>query len=343
MKALKIILLMLVLIAVAFAIIAYSGPQNIEIKVEKTIDAPNDVINKYASQFAFFDQWNPWIYSERSAESITTEVSGADGEESAQLKWRNKKSHEKGIQTLRSLKKNERIDFDLLIEGEPSAQYSLTLHAENDSTTTVNLNYQSEFNGLIPRFFATLQGGQQKKELSTGFEKGLNNLKLLSENYKNLQFSGYNIKRKKYSGGLFLAKRDTIPTSAITPFLGQNFYRAMYQIQDQNVKTVGMPTGIYFDFLGNDKTDIAAGIGIQGDIHEAPGFEIIGIPAAQALELMYFGEYTEIDKAHNAMDEYLEYFNLIKTDPVLEEYITDPSLEPDTSKWKTKITYFLKN
>jgi hypothetical protein len=43
-----------------------------------------------------------------------------------------------------------------------------------------------------------------------------------------------------------------------------------------------------------------------------------------------------------AMDEYMAERKLQQIPPILEEYLTDPTLEPDTSKWLTRIVYFVK-
>ncbi len=43
-----------------------------------------------------------------------------------------------------------------------------------------------------------------------------------------------------------------------------------------------------------------------------------------------------------AMDEYIQANKLEQLTPVIEEYITDPGAEPDSTKWLTKIVYFVK-
>jgi effector-binding domain-containing protein len=54
------------------------------------------------------------------------------------------------------------------------------------------------------------------------------------------------------------------------------------------------------------------------------------------------GGYSGIGKAHEAMDAYMASNKLEQKAPVIEEYITDPGSEPDSSKWLTKIMYLIK-
>ena len=42
------------------------------------------------------------------------------------------------------------------------------------------------------------------------------------------------------------------------------------------------------------------------------------------------------------MDDYFKANGLEPSKLVMEEYVTDPGAEPDTSKWLTKIYYFLE-
>jgi effector-binding domain-containing protein len=43
-----------------------------------------------------------------------------------------------------------------------------------------------------------------------------------------------------------------------------------------------------------------------------------------------------------AMDDHIKANKLEHVAPVVEEYITDPGTEPDSNKWVTLITYFVK-
>jgi len=42
------------------------------------------------------------------------------------------------------------------------------------------------------------------------------------------------------------------------------------------------------------------------------------------------------------MDAYIKANNLEHHTNVVEEYITDPGMEPDSTKWLTRIIYFIK-
>jgi effector-binding domain-containing protein len=62
----------------------------------------------------------------------------------------------------------------------------------------------------------------------------------------------------------------------------------------------------------------------------------------KALQLAYFGSYDKTGEAHYAMGDYIKDNNLELNGAVIEEFITDPANEPDTSKWQTNIYYMIK-
>ena len=42
------------------------------------------------------------------------------------------------------------------------------------------------------------------------------------------------------------------------------------------------------------------------------------------------------------MNDYLQQKKMTSSLPVIEEYVTDPTVEKDTAKWLTKIIYFVE-
>ncbi len=61
---------------------------------------------------------------------------------------------------------------------------------------------------------------------------------------------------------------------------------------------------------------------------------------ASAYTIDYPGAYEGLKYAHQSLNKYFQTNGLRLKPPVIEEYITDPMAEPDTTKWLTKIYYF---
>jgi effector-binding domain-containing protein len=53
----------------------------------------------------------------------------------------------------------------------------------------------------------------------------------------------------------------------------------------------------------------------------------------------YYGNPEGTGAAHGAIESYCKQQGLVAGEPAIEEYVTDPASEPDTSKWLTRIYY----
>jgi effector-binding domain-containing protein len=66
------------------------------------------------------------------------------------------------------------------------------------------------------------------------------------------------------------------------------------------------------------------------------------LPAGPAVMGTHFGNYDETMYLYVALDEYIKDFGLQEAGGPIEEYITDPMTEPDTSKWQTNVYFPVK-
>jgi effector-binding domain-containing protein len=62
------------------------------------------------------------------------------------------------------------------------------------------------------------------------------------------------------------------------------------------------------------------------------------------LKIAYYGAYDGSMNmpAHEAIDAYIKEKGLTHYGNVIEEYVTDPMAEKDTTKWLTNIYYMVK-
>lgn len=70
------------------------------------------------------------------------------------------------------------------------------------------------------------------------------------------------------------------------------------------------------------------------------GYKVI--PETRAVMGTHFGAYENSMYLYTAMDEFIRENNLVETGGPTEEYITDPTEEPDTAKWQTNVYFPVK-
>jgi len=56
--------------------------------------------------------------------------------------------------------------------------------------------------------------------------------------------------------------------------------------------------------------------------------------------LDFYGDYNHTSDGHDAIKEYMTDRGYLQDPPIIEEYVTDPTIEADPSKWLTKLTYY---
>jgi effector-binding domain-containing protein len=115
----------------------------------------------------------------------------------------------------------------------------------------------------------------------------------------------------------------------------------MNKVQLLELSLAGAPSGLMYTWdMENNVADMAAGIPIseQADVD---GFDIIEV-GGKSLHIQYYGSYEGSAEAHYAMEDYMKENVLELNEVVIEEYITDPVNEPDTSKWLTNIYYMVR-
>ena len=80
-------------------------------------------------------------------------------------------------------------------------------------------------------------------------------------------------------------------------------------------------------------------IPVTGDAAAEGDFVTIDVETSPMAVYHHYGAYEKMMVGHMAMEEYFTKNNLEYKYPVMEQYVTDPGQEADTSKWLTNIVY----
>ena len=339
MKFLKILGGIIVIVILIVVLLGFIIPK--EYSVEKTvnIDAPKQVIWKNINNFKAMDQWSPWREMDPNQK---TEYIGESGEIGSMTKWEgDPNTVGTGSQELMLSTPFERIETKL--------RFMVPWEAENDVYVSISPDENSYsvawgFTGKMDfpmNVFMPLMGIEEG--VGNDFTKGLTKLKEICETQSNLgKYKDWEVNLVELPINYFVAIRDTIKMQDMSTFFAQNFGKLYGSIMQSGAEMSGQPSGlIYVWDEENNITDMAAAIPVVGETN-LDGFESIEIASGKALQIDYYGDYEGSGDAHWAMDECIQDFGFEVTEPVIEEYITDPMEEPDTSKWLTRITYYLK-
>ena len=336
MKFLRVLLFVLLLLVVIAVILGFVGPKDYDVSSKAVVEAPREFVFPYLKSLEKGNDWGPWREEDPDMK-VTYE--GTDGTVGFASSWDGPVTG-KGTQTITAIEENQSVNTKLNFKtpfGEMESEAYMQI-ADADAGSEVTWGFKGQ-NNFVARIFAVFSN--MEKSTAPMFAKGLENLATLVKEDMNKEFNGFHIAFQESPERNFMAKRSVVQLDQMQAFYAKHLPRIASAVAKAKVEMQGMPCGLYYTFdEAAGQTDMAAAIPVTSTF-QGRDMEVITIPAGKVLVLDYYGSYEQLDKPHLAFDAYLDHFGLTAKPPAIEEYVTDPSTEPDPSKWLTRITYLL--
>ncbi len=335
MKILKTIGLILLALIVLILIVALIAPKSVTSQQEVSIEAPVEVVFNAVNDLSQWENWSIWKASDSTM--VTTLGDNYVGE-GGSYSWTGEVIGEGELKILSSTA-NEAIKTDIKFGpmGGANGHWSFT---PAEQGTKVNWDVTSKFG--YP-FNLMLLFGDWEGMMSEEFNKGLQMLKDHAESITpSIMNSELEIKLMDLPARYYIGVRETIKMEEMTAHFAKNFPKVFGAVSQKGLEMAGMPSGLYYTWdEANMTTDLMQGIPLKKN-ETIEGFETVELPASKALVIDYYGPYEGVGAAHQAMDAYLKEKGFTSVPPAIEEYVTDPGQEPDTSKWLTQVIYYIK-
>lgn len=129
--------------------------------------------------------------------------------------------------------------------------------------------------------------------------------------------------------------RQQFPKEKVGDFIRETFEKVGPFFSSKGMEMTGPPVAIFFEPSKYGVMDVAAGapvIEVTATTDEITELELSGGKVGTAI---YTGPYEGIAAAWEEMMSELSDRGETTIEPCWEEYLTDPSNEPDSSKWQT--------
>lgn len=344
MRALKTILIIVGAVVGILVILGLFKEPKFRLERSTVIHAPAAAVYANVSTLANMDKWGPW--KEEEPDMVVNLSGSPDGQVGAVSHWKSSKSE--GEQELAELVPSEKVRTKLrfMSPWEANNEGTFDLSAMGDSTK-ITWGLQGE-NGLMMRVMSVFM--DMDAAVGPMFEKGLSNLKSLTEKEYAAAMAAakieptYAIAVTEWPSKLYVGKREVVKWADMKEFFSKNLGANMAAAGKAGVQPAGAPSGVYFEWNEKDMTaDMIAGIPVPAEAKaKLKGLDLYETPASKALTTDYYGGYGGLEKPHMAMDAYMKANNLTMNANVIEEYLTDPGHEPDSTKWLTRIIYLVK-
>ncbi len=329
MKALKIILIVLVVLVGGYALWMATLPSNYKVERTAVIDAKPEAVYATVSDFTTWNEWSKWHKMDPEMEIKYGDVKAGEG---ATYSWKGEKAGA-GTQTITKAVPNESIETHVTFEGMGEMDGQWIFEPVEENQTRVTWTSTGEF----PFFFRVMSLGMDEA-IGKDFEEGLSNLKTTVESMpKNpaVEIEMTTMEPMPYYG----IKHDISWEELNSDFFGANYTELMTYLGDDGANMSMAPFAIFYEWdMENKRTVVEPGIAVNS---KKPGNDRIkkGMThGGQALKAVHMGGY-DTEPEHNALTAYMEKNGLTLTGGVMEVYVTDPTEEPDTAKWITEIYY----
>lgn len=332
MKTLKRIGIGLSIVALLLVLAVIFVPTQLSVDVSKTIDAKPSTLFNIVNDITLEDQWNPWKEQDTSMVNTYGDITKGLG---ASYSWESADMGN-GSAKYTEVIKNEKIVSALAFDGMGGGEavYHFT-PADKGTTARWTLDSKTSRPWNVMNFF--IKGNVKKS-----YNKGLENLeKLAQARGKQGLYRGYQVREETIAGRTYVIQRAVVPFAKATQYYSQNLGPLFQKIQAAGVVMDGYNSALVYNHDGENGTlDMAAAVPISQDV-DIKDSASETIATRKGLVVDYYGDISTTEPAHMAIDEYMADRQMTFDWPIIEEYVTDPSKEPNPEKWLTRVIYLV--
>ncbi len=344
MRALKTLLIILVAVIVLGAILGLIGPKRSTVTRSVMIHAAAPLVYAHASSLQRMEEWNPWNSKDAN---IKLTYSGEIGEVGQSSSWIGNETVGSGKQAITAMVPDKHVEVQVtsIPATDQQADLGLELKPMEDSTY-VTWTFISE-NDFFKRIY--LMFNDIDTLIGPDLQQGLKQLRSLAEldaiklaeEDKAKTYRGFRIETVERPEVTYAGKRDVLKGDDLDAYFSKVFPQSTQAIEKADVEIAGGLTALYYrrDSVTH-KIDVFAGapIAASPDV-KVPGCEIVTVPAGKALMIVFHGSPEKSEEAHEAIYDMMKAKGLKLRSAVVEEFVTDPSQEADSSKWVSNIYY----
>lgn len=333
MKILKIIGIILLVIVLAGVGILVFGPSEVHMERQITIEAPANAVFKEVNGYRTFDQFSAWAEIDTAAR-ITIE--GPTTGVGAKYSWDSEDPNlGKGSTEIIESEESKMVKSQMSFEGFSGDAYATWFLNEEEGKTNVTYTYDwKEITGFW-RFFALAT----ESMLGPMYEETLANLKTRVEGRP--QFT-MEMSAEEVDPVTFVGIEATTPNHPddISRVMGDTYGEIMAAITQGGLQmSKGYPLAIYTQYDEKSITMIC-GIPVVGQASlDSEVASVMKSHDGTAVKAIHKGDYETLEDTHEQISQYAAYYGYKMIGEPWEVYVTDPSMEPDTSKWITEVYY----
>lgn len=336
MKILKKIGIIFLALAIIWFLVSLFLPSELRVTRGIVINAPSNLV---FDQINVIRNWQHWSYWDNIDPKMESKWEGPESGVGAKHSWSSDhKDVGHGSMTIVRVVDDREMDFELMFEEMGGSIGEWRLRDTTGGTyATVSMSMNVGFLGRV------FPGLVMDSWLGSDFEKTLAGLKKHSESLAAAPPAPAAMVAE--DGTISETHYVSIRVKATEQNIGADMGATYQKLTDYIIRNKLEMTGTVFAFFhayDPASVDMECAIPVnrksdgEGEIRSGL------LPAGNAVVVKFTGDYMKTPAAHEAALAYISTHKKEITGPPYEVYITDPSTEKDTSKWRTDIIYPVK-
>lgn len=347
MKILKIVGIILLALITIYLVLCIAGPKRVDVSVTREMDVSPAAAYAQVINLKNWENWGPWMEEDPDIDLSYGEKASGEG---ASYSWKSEKVGNGSLKVLETTP-NESIRNELQFGGFEQVSYGKWQFEPMDGGEKAKVTWGIEDSkdvGFFMRGFLVMMKGQIKGM----FEEGLENLETAASAAPAPSALPEGITEIEAHGVKYLGMRQTMQIEDAMEGMSDFFAEAYGKIGAHlgpKMSEVGIPVGLTWTWdEETGTTDMAAAIPLQATPELGEPNETIKTPAGNlhvydgVAAVDYYGAYEQMDAAYNELFAWLGKQGKEGVMPAVEQYVTDPADQPDTSRWLTRVMVHYK-
>jgi effector-binding domain-containing protein len=332
MKVLKVLVVLVLLLVAGVFAYGLTLPNTSHVERSATIEAPACTIYAQLDNYRNFNLWSPWLQYDPNAKTM---VEGPMRGTGAKQSWSGNDKVGTGSQEIIAAKDCSEVKSTLVFGGFEANHYvaTFTLTPQGQGTQ-VGWVLDGEFGGniasqVMSRYFTLLMAQMMVDD----FDRGLANLKKLSESLPKTDFAGLkaeDLEVKPITVAAITGHSST-DSADIGKAYTESYAKIMGFLKSNNLNEAGPPIAITRKWDEGAKTfDFDAGIPVdRSDVTPGEGeVRLMQTYAGLALKVTHTGPYENLAKTYEMTKAYMAAYGYEKAGDEWEEYVSDPGKTP---------------
>lgn len=337
MKALKYILLLLLLIIVAGSIYVATLENTYDVKRTKVINAPAEIVYTKVNDFKTWPEWSPWLGKDTFTELTYGKISSGKG---ASYSWKsdNKEVGEGSMETLASTIDSigQKITFVTPWESTSNIYWKFR---PVDSGTEVTWGMKGNLDFMSKAYMAFMGG--MDKQIGPDYERGLMKL----DSVVKAEMQKYSVTDNgitTHGGGYYLYQTTSCKIEEVTQKMAEMMPKVAMYAKSNSITTAGPPFTLYHKYdTENNAVIMSVAIPVTEKVITDRDSDILRgmLKPFTAVKTTLKGDYKNLKEAWEASEKYIAKNNIepLEGVPAMEVYLNSPIDTPNPANLRTEI------